>query len=121
MNKLLGTGAFCIGIALASTAAAQGLESSASHRTLFDKYCVTCHNQRTKAGDLTLDNADVQNIAKGAETWEKVLRKLRTNTMPPRGNARPEDTERERTVAWLDASLDRVADASPNPDRKSVV
>jgi len=28
--------------------------AAAAHRTVLDRYCVTCHNARTKAGDLVL-------------------------------------------------------------------
>src|SRR5262245_5821579 len=99
MKKLaFATGLLCVGYALSSTApvraavsakraaAPASQQDSAPTRALLDKYCVKCHNQRGKAGGLTLDDADVQNIGKSAETWEKVLRKLRTNRMPPRGN-----------------------------------
>mgnify|MGYP003334179102 CR=1 FL=1 len=79
-----------------------------------------CHNQRGKAGGLTLDDLSVEDVAKGAETWEKVLRKLRTNRMPPKGNPRPDEAERGHTLAWLESSLDKVSGASPNPGRASV-
>jgi hypothetical protein len=95
-------------------------DGAAPLRVLLDKYCVKCHNQRAKIGGLTLDDIDVHHLATGAETWEKVLRKLRTNRMPPVGNPKPDDAERQRTVLWLDTSLDKVADALPNPGRASV-
>ncbi len=58
-------------------------------REVLDKYCVTCHNQRLKTAGLTLDTADVSNVAGNAEVWEKVIRKLRAGAMPP-GAARPD-------------------------------
>ena len=36
------------------------------------KYCMTCHNDRARTGGLSLEKADLTDIPKGAETWEKV-------------------------------------------------
>jgi hypothetical protein len=48
--------------------------SQTARSALVDKYCVVCHNQRVKAGDLLLDKADISN-SRGADVWEKVIRK----------------------------------------------
>src|SRR5262245_9909872 len=62
----------------------------ASQRALINQYCVGCHNQRTKAGDLTLDQLDLAQIGDHTEAWEKVVRKLRAGMMPPSGVRRPD-------------------------------
>src|SRR5712691_11505460 len=59
--------------------------SGAAHRALLNKYCVTCHNQRTKTAGLMLDTLDVERVSPDAEIWEKVVRKLRSGAMPPAG------------------------------------
>src|SRR5688500_12440874 len=50
--------------------------SDSSQRTLIDRYCVTCHNQRLKTAGLMLDTMDVAKVSDRAELWEKVVRKL---------------------------------------------
>src|SRR5688572_23347659 len=45
--------------------------------TLLKQYCITCHNQRMKTADLALDMLDISQVAANAETWEKVVRKIR--------------------------------------------
>ena len=50
-------------------------------RALVDKYCVGCHNDRQKAGGLTLVNLDLSTPGSHAETLEKVVRKLRTKSI----------------------------------------
>src|SRR6476660_1163048 len=60
--------------------------SSAKQRAALDQYCVTCHNSRLKTGGLALDTIDVARIRDHAETWEKVVRKLRAGMMPPAGS-----------------------------------
>ena len=59
------------------------------YREVLNKYCVTCHNEKLKTAGLILDKLDVENVPAGAETWEKVTRKLRGGAMPPPGLPRP--------------------------------
>ena len=84
---------------------------------MLDQYCVTCHNTRTKAGGLTLDTMDLENIGRDAATWEKVVRKLHTRTMPPQGVRRPDNAGYHALIASLETALDRAAAAAPNPGR----
>ena len=88
-----------------------------SHRPVLDRYCVTCHNQKLKTAGLTLDDADIANPGAGGEVWEKVVRKLRTSTMPPPNMPQPSLEERGALLSWLETSLDRAAAAKPNPGR----
>jgi hypothetical protein len=102
--------------------AAGGLHAyAADPRALLDKYCVTCHNQQARTAGLMLDKADVSDTPSGIpsnpEIWEKVIRKLRSGTMPPPGNPRPEKAEAANLIATLEASLDRAAASRPNPGR----
>jgi len=95
-----------------------GAPPSALHaRQLIDRYCVTCHNERLETAGLRLDRIDVANVAEGAEIWEKVVRKLRTGTMPPSTRPQPPVGDRAALVSWLETSLDQAAAAHPNPGR----
>ena len=89
----------------------------ADGRALVDKYCVTCHNQRLKTGDLALDAPELSNVAAHADVWEKVIRKVRAGMMPPAGLPRPDAASREALVASLESTLDAAARANPNPGR----
>src|SRR6185295_12952063 len=86
-------------------------------RALVDRYCVTCHNQRTKSGDLTLDTVDFTHVAANAEVLEKVVHKLRAGQMPPAGARRPDKAAASAFASSLEEALDAVAAASPNPGR----
>ena len=57
------------------------------------------------------------NPAQHPETWEKVVRKLSARYMPPAGAPRPDEGTYTSLVSALEASLDSVAKASPNPGR----
>ncbi len=81
------------------------------------KYCVTCHNQRARTGGLVLEHLDVARPAEAAATWEKVTRKLRAGLMPPPAAVRPPAAEVDTFADALEAALDGVAAASPEPGR----
>src|SRR5262245_32590050 len=92
-------------------------EPAASARAVVDRYCVTCHNQRTRTSDLALDGVDIASPASKGEIWEGVVRRLRTRSMPPQGMPRPEDATYDSLATYLETELDRAAAAKPNPGR----
>ncbi len=91
--------------------------SGSQQRVLLDKYCVTCHNQRVKTAGLSLDNMDLAKVPDGAETWEKVIRKVKGGMMPPVGMPHPEKAELDALASYLETTIDRAAAAKPNPGR----
>jgi hypothetical protein len=82
---------------------------------LVKQYCVTCHNDRAKAGTLTLAAFDAANAADNAAVAEKMIRKLRAGMMPPAGARRPEGHALAELATALEDRIDRAAAASPNP------
>jgi len=78
-------------------------------RALVNQYCVTCHNQRLKTGGLILDTLDIGDVGPHAETWEKVIRKVKTGMMPPSGARRPDRTLLDAFAADLEGRIDRAA------------
>jgi hypothetical protein len=84
-------------------------------RALLDTYCVTCHNDRVRTANLSLQGHDLTRIADHAEMWEKVIRKLRAGVMPPPALPRPSRAEYEGLRDWLEDEIDRAASNRPNP------
>jgi len=101
---LAGTGCLCA-------------DAPPQYRALVDRYCTGCHNERTHTAGLKLDKADLGRIAETPALWEKVIRKLRSDAMPPPGMPQPDAAARRAFVAWLEESIDRAALAHPNPGR----
>ena len=106
-------------------------------RSLVDRYCVACHNERRigasgepasvldaqiRAAGLALDTADAEHPQRDAERWERVIARLRAGSMPPAGRPRPRReearavhvyasfTERRRASLWT-GTLGSVAGA----------
>ena len=90
------------------------------HKALLDRYCLTCHTQRLKERGtvpIALDGLDLSRVGADAETWEKVVLKLRAGLMPPAGAPRPEKGAHDALTGWLESELDRNAAARLNPGR----
>jgi hypothetical protein len=86
-----------------------------AQRALLDRYCVTCHNERVKTANLSLQGLDLAKVADHAEVWEKVIRKMRAGVMPPPDLPRPPQTEYEGLRDWLESEIDRAALPRPQP------
>jgi mono/diheme cytochrome c family protein len=105
-----------------STQASAGVQTGASAaRAMLDTYCVTCHNQRLTTAGLALDAVDVAAPTANPELWERVIARLRAETMPPAGRARPTAAAAQAVAGWLESEIDRAWLASPSPGRVAAV
>jgi hypothetical protein len=81
---------------------------------VLEQHCAGCHNPTDLDGGFAFADLDVARVDAHAETWEAVVRKLRTRTMPPAGTEpRPDLETYERLAGWLEGELDAKAVASP--------
>src|SRR5438874_8980108 len=120
---------FAVAVAGCLTLAAFGSQRAPSpasvpakspHRALIDRYCTNCHNADDKVAGLALDTMSLDRIPEGAETWEKVVKKLRGGMMPPLGQPRPDQESVDSLISLLETSLDRAGLTKPNPGRSSI-
>ena len=93
---------------------------AAEYRAVLDRYCTACHSDRLRTAGLTLESLDLAHVGAGAETWEKVIRKLRAREMPPPRRPRPDDATYVRFVDWIEGELDAAALADPNPGAETI-
>ncbi len=91
--------------------------AEAPYRALVNTYCLSCHNGKSKAGGLELDTINTTDLREHSESWEKVVRKLRSRQMPPPGSRLPNEAARTSALHALETSLDRLAVSAPNPGR----
>jgi len=101
-----------------------GRLSVADQRKLIDRYCIGCHSVKDHAGGLTLEGADLAQVARDPRTWEKVIRELRAGMMPPPGEPRPDFAAEQALRASLEDAIDvRVerAAGTRSPQRLSRV
>ena len=106
---------------VALRAPSQTPSDAADMQAAINRYCSGCHNERLKTAGLALDPAAATHPGDDAETWEKVLQRLRAGTMPPPGSPRPEAAVYARTSAYLSRELEAAAVAHPNPGTLPIV
>ncbi len=78
-------------------------------------YCVTCHNDVTLSGNLSLETLDVSRAHERAETAEKMIVKLRAGMMPPPDLPRPPADTLLALATTLETVVDRASAEDPNP------
>src|SRR6266851_10401546 len=80
------------------------------------KTCAPCHNDRLASGGLNLGFfSTASSIAEHRDGWERILQKLRSGEMPPKGIPRPPDAEIAALVKYVHGEFER-ADRSIKAD-----
>ena len=82
---------------------------------LVQDFCVTCHNDVTLMGNLSLETFDLARAHERAETAEKMIVKLQAGMMPPPEVPRPPADELLALMTTLETVVDRAAMENPNP------
>ena len=114
-RSLLGIGALLFAALVSQTKAAgtqqqqAAASPAATYRAVLDQYCVTCHSDRIKRANFSLEKLDLNTLSDHPEIWEKVIRKLRAGVMPPPGIRRPPVKDYEGLRDWLENELDRTS------------
>jgi mono/diheme cytochrome c family protein len=106
--------------------AATGLRPIPAHasapmagRVVIEQYCLQCHDEDKKKGELSLETFDPAKAEANPEVAEKMVRKLRAGMMPPAGADRPAEDALDGLATMLETKLDAVASARPNPGRRT--
>ena len=113
---LLGAGSLVAPVEAQGPAPAT-VAADAPHHSLVNRYCLSCHNDRTRTAGLALETVNTQALGDNWEAWEKVARKLRARQMPPAGGRRPDEAAYKAALASLESALDGLTAAHPNPGR----
>ena len=102
-----------IALCYSGVVTAQSSDPAIPHLESINDYCVTCHNFDDYAGSLDLSLLLLDDISLQAETWEKVIRKLRAGMMPPPNEPRPESSHYLALTNWLESEVDNSASLRP--------
>ena len=108
-----------LGLLIVLGSGSSGLRAQERHpdRTLIERYCLACHSDALRTAGVSLQAPDPADVAQHPALWEKVLRKFASGEMPPSGVPAPPPAERAGFAARLEAALDALAAARPNPGR----
>lgn len=86
-------------------------------RQMVRDYCMDCHGSSEPEAGLSLDATVETPYTQNAETWEKVIRRLRARQMPPADMPRPKEAVYTKVLNDVSTSLDRIAAENPQPGR----
>jgi hypothetical protein len=80
------------------------------------KTCAPCHNEKITSGELNLGPYAIPgSIAQHRDDWQKILQKIRTGEMPPRGVPRPSPAQVDALVKFVQGEFVK-ADRNLKPD-----
>ena len=78
--------------------------------------CAACHNGQLASGGLNIKAfLDPKSLTTGREEWEKIVRKLRTGEMPPKGIPRPPQAKTDALIQYVEGQFE-IADRNVKPD-----
>jgi hypothetical protein len=83
-----------------------------------ETYCYGCHGYGASEGNRTLDEfASDEALVGDIKLWWAVLRNVRAGIMPPAGEERPNDDERQKLFDWIQQDVFRIDPDNPDPGR----
>jgi mono/diheme cytochrome c family protein len=79
--------------------------------------CAACHNEKLSTAGLSLTKYhDTGSMLKDRAVWEKVVARVRSGEMPPKGMPRPKPEDVTATTGWIEAQFDEMdRNAKPDP------
>ena len=97
----------------------QAAAPSGPHNRMLRTYCMVCHNDRMRTGNMSLAGFNAENPTAAPDLAEKVVSKLQLGMMPPPGARRPAEELLTEVATALEDRLDAAHHAQPNPGRRS--
>ncbi|MFN7926013.1 MAG: DUF1592 domain-containing protein [Bryobacteraceae bacterium] len=87
-----------------------------SVKPILTNTCSACHNDRNASGGLDLTSFTAAgSVTSQREGWERILQRLRTGDMPPKGIPRPPASDMTALVKFVEGEFER-ADRAVKPD-----
>lgn len=90
-------------------------------RPILEAYCYNCHGYGASEGGRTLDHfASDRAMLANRELWWAVLKNVRAGVMPPPGEDRPDEAERELLFNWIKFDALQLDPQNPDPGRVTI-
>ena len=115
MHKSLSIAVFGLALTVSSVHGQDAAGFNKAVVPVVNKTCTPCHNDRSAAGDLNLGPFTIaSSIADQRDGWERIIQKVRSGEMPPKGIPRPA-AELDNMVKFVEGEFAR-ADKNIKPD-----
>src|SRR5687767_3567494 len=100
----------------AAPASAAPAEFEKKVQPFLTRSCAPCHNERLASGSLNLDGFHTHaSLSSDRDGWERILHKIRTGEMPPKGIPRPPQPEIDALMTFVLGEFEK-ADRLVKPD-----
>ena len=84
-------------------------------KPVLSQRCAMCHNDKMASGNLNIAGfLNPASLKDAREGWEKIVAKVRTGEMPPKGIPPLEPEVKDGLVKFLDSEFDRADRAAPS-------
>jgi hypothetical protein len=107
-KKLMQPGKLALAMALCLPVLGYAQAIDRDHTQMLDQFCGDCHNLEDFAGGLAFELLDTGNVLTDAETWEKVMLKLKAGMMPPQGKDQPSERQISNFINAVSGTLDNA-------------
>ncbi|MBC8135365.1 MAG: DUF1592 domain-containing protein [Fibrella sp.] len=88
---------------------------------LLKTYCYACHSGDVKQGNVSFDGIkSYAALRQDRKLFQKVLKNLRSGTMPPPEMDQPTAGEKQSIEQWIKSHVYRIDPANPDPGRVTV-
>ena len=81
-----------------------------------ENYCIGCHQEDRAKGDLNIERFTTRDsVLDGLAVWQRIVKRIQANEMPPKDKKQPTAEEKEKFIAWVgslkfdDADCNRIA------------
>jgi hypothetical protein len=101
--------------AFIAACAGKAMAAAPASWDMFSNYCTECHNAEDWAGGIAFDTMAEDEIGDNIDVMEKVVRKLRSQQMPPGGHKMPDKAARNSFISWMEGQLDKAGEAHSDP------
>ncbi len=91
-------------------------------KPLIESSCMQCHNDRLASGSLNLGVfLGPASLTESREGWERIIQKLRSGEMPPKGVPQPPAAGVNAMIKFVEDEFERAdRDVKPDPGRVTV-
>jgi hypothetical protein len=87
---------------------------------MLNDYCVRCHSGQEGKGGIDFDRDDPTALIKDKEVWQKALRMIQSEMMPPKGKRKPTAEQVADVVKWIKYSAFEIDSKNPDPGRVTI-
>ncbi len=109
-----------LGMALgAGLLSGQAHDFQSTVKPVLQKSCAPCHNERNASGSVNIAPfTEAASVGSYRDDWERILRKIKSGEMPPKGFPRPEQAKIDALLGYVQNEFEKAdAKIAPDPGR----